>query len=117
VTFAYLQNESTCAKVHSSKKGKEKCHHEDDIPPELGPDMKWQIDCLHKLKEHLTCNKHSSPGKRTFCLIRRLGENTSGGHKEMSHKDMTLWAKHIVSSVKSSKSNKKLTYFSSHSGR
>jgi len=79
--------------------------------------MKRQIDCLCKLKEHLTCNKHSGLGKRMFCLIRRSGENMSGGHEEMSHEDMTLWAKHIVSGVKSSESNEKLTYFSSRLGR
>ncbi|KAH9055842.1 hypothetical protein EDB83DRAFT_2521165 [Lactarius deliciosus] len=91
-------HESTRAKAQSSKgkgKGKEKRRREDDIPPALSPDMARQLDCLIKLQQHLACDKHSRPGKKTYCWIKSSGEDASGGHEELTHEEMTLWAKHI----------------------
>ncbi|KAI9440579.1 hypothetical protein H4582DRAFT_2055924 [Lactarius indigo] len=91
-------HESTRMKAQSSKgkgKGKEKRRREDDIPPALSPDMARQLDCLIKLQQHLACDKHSRPGKKTYCRVTSSGEDTSGGHKELTHEEMTLWAKHM----------------------
>ncbi|KAI9438030.1 hypothetical protein H4582DRAFT_2057534 [Lactarius indigo] len=75
------KHEPTRAKVQNTKgKGKEKHRCEDDIPPVPSPDM-----------QHVACEKHSRPGKRTYCLV----ESTSGEHEELTHKDMSLWAKQI----------------------
>ncbi|KAI9431326.1 hypothetical protein H4582DRAFT_2085159 [Lactarius indigo] len=69
------------AKVQNTKgKGKEKHCHEDDIPLAPSPEM-----------QHVACEKHSRPGKRTYCLV----ESTSGEHKELTHEEMSLWAKQI----------------------
>ncbi|KAI9429954.1 hypothetical protein H4582DRAFT_2218058 [Lactarius indigo] len=79
----------------SKGKGREKRCRDDDIPPAPSPDAARQLDCLIKLQQHLSCNKHSGPGKKTYCLLKKSGENTEGGHEELTHEEMTLWAKHI----------------------
>ncbi|KAI9437438.1 hypothetical protein H4582DRAFT_2150264 [Lactarius indigo] len=98
------------AKAQRSKgKGREKCCRDDDIPPALSPDAAWQLDCLIKLQQHLRCNKHSGLGKKMYCLIKKSGENAEGGHEELTQKEMTLWAKHMVSIAKTTKRDEKLT--------
>ncbi|KAH9020622.1 hypothetical protein EDB84DRAFT_1622155 [Lactarius hengduanensis] len=86
--------------AHVPKKGKEKVKEkrgrEDDIPPAPSPDMTRQLDCLLDLQQHLKCVEHSSPGKIMYCVVKHSTENTSGGHDEMTHEDMTLWAKRML---------------------
>ncbi|KAH8978740.1 hypothetical protein EDB86DRAFT_3090138 [Lactarius hatsudake] len=88
------------AKVQSTKaKGKEKAkakrHREDDIPPVLSPDMAQQLGCLVKLQQRLVCEKHSKPGKRVYCLVERSSESTNGGHEQLTHEEMSVWAKQM----------------------
>ncbi|KAI9439132.1 hypothetical protein H4582DRAFT_2056971 [Lactarius indigo] len=92
---------STTSKAHGTKKGKEKRHREDDIPPESTPDM---LDHILELRQHLLCAAHSKPGKKAYCVIEQSGENGKGGHKELMDKEISLWAKYIFQSLK--KANK-----------
>ncbi|KAI9432510.1 hypothetical protein H4582DRAFT_2061704 [Lactarius indigo] len=92
---------STTSKAHGTKKGKEKRRHEDDIPPESTPDM---LDHILELRQHLLCAAHSKPGKKAYCVIEQSGENRKGGHKELTDKEISLWAKYIFQSLK--KANK-----------
>ncbi|KAI9431270.1 hypothetical protein H4582DRAFT_2085253 [Lactarius indigo] len=85
----------TRVRARGYRKGKEKRSREDDVPPELTPEMRSQLDCLLELQQHLLCQAHSKPGKKTFCLIRPRGENAKDGHKELTHEEMTLWAKEM----------------------
>ena len=34
---------------------------------------------------------------KTYCHIERGGDGVKGGHCEISHQEMTLWAQYIVS--------------------
>ncbi|KAH9007442.1 hypothetical protein EDB84DRAFT_1447515 [Lactarius hengduanensis] len=94
---AEVKNMHRSAHVSSKGKGKvkEKRRREDDVPPAPSPNMARQLDCLLELQQHLMCIEHSSPGKRTFCVLKESTENTSGGHEEISNQDMTLWAKRM----------------------
>lgn len=69
----------------------------DDIPPDASPDTKRQYQCLLTLQRFLFCNEHSEGGKRTFCYIEQASQRSPGGHREVDHSVMTLWAKHMVS--------------------
>ena len=69
----------------------------DDIPPKASPDTKHQYQCLLTLQRFLFCNEHSEGGKRTFCYIEQASQRSPGGHREVDHSGMTLWAKHMVS--------------------
>jgi hypothetical protein len=82
-------------------KGKEKCRRKDDIPLELDPETKEQLRCLVELQEHLECEEHSKPGTRVFCWVDPL--RSRRGHSKLSHEDITLWAKHMVSTTRSRK--------------
>jgi hypothetical protein len=64
--------------------------------------MTQQLDCLRKLQQHLLCDTHSSARKRVFCLIKKSEGDGRGGHYELTHGEMTLWAKQMVSHAKSS---------------
>ena len=77
-------------------KGKEKHSHEDDIPPDPRPEVRWQNKCLFELKLHVQCDLHSIPGMLGYCWIKQSGDD-KGGHDPLSHKDLTIWAKHMVS--------------------
>jgi hypothetical protein len=76
-------------------KGKQKRVHED-----LSPELKNQLKCYLELQKHLECTEHSKPGAKTYCLIERSNVAERGGHREMNHQEMTLWAKQMVSRVK-----------------
>ncbi len=109
LTFPCLQHHSACARASKGpKKGKEKCRREDDIPPELTPDM---LECLWDLKEHLLCDEHSKPGKKTFCVVNKSEGNAKGGHEELTYKEMSPWGKHMVSNARLSERDVKLTCF------
>jgi hypothetical protein len=82
-------------------KGKEKRHRDDDIPPELDPETKEELRCLVELQEHLEREEHSEPGMRVFCWVDPLGSRR--WHSKLSHEDITLWAKHMVSTTRSRK--------------
>ena len=77
-------------------KGKEKCSCEDDIPPDLRLEVRWQNKCLLELKLHMQCDLHSILGMLGYCWIKPSGDD-KGGHDPLSHKDLTIWAKHMVS--------------------
>jgi hypothetical protein len=79
------------------KKEKEKRTRDDDIPPEPTPEARRQAETLHELQRHWYCMAHSKPGIMTYCWIEPADGNTKGGHREIPHKEMTLWAKYIVS--------------------
>ncbi|KAH9067970.1 hypothetical protein EDB83DRAFT_2519059 [Lactarius deliciosus] len=79
----------------SKGKGRGKRSREDDVPPVPSPDMARQLDCLIRLQQHLSCSKHSGPGKKTYCLLKKSGESAKEGHQELTHEEMSLWAKHM----------------------
>ena len=81
-------------------KGKAKRTRSDDVPPESSPEMKHQQECLLDLRRHLRCSAHSIPGRPVYCWPELAGKDSLGGHRELTHEEMTLWAKHIVSQIK-----------------
>lgn len=85
------------------KRGKrqEKRHRDDDIPPEPAPEVKNQYNCLVELQQYLLCQVHSMKGMSTYCWVEPATDRTRGGHREMTHEEMTLWAKHMVSKMRS----------------
>ncbi|KAH9007421.1 hypothetical protein EDB84DRAFT_1572907 [Lactarius hengduanensis] len=72
------------SKVYGPKKGKEKRRREDDVPPELTQDM---LDHLLELQQHLLCETHSRPGKKTFCVVEQSGGKERGGHEEVTYEE------------------------------
>jgi hypothetical protein len=86
-------------KARETKKGKEKHHHEDDVPPKLTPDLQRIDNLLDELKRHWRCEEHSEPDFTMYCWIEPTGEG-KGGHCELKFEDMLLWAKWIVSQKK-----------------
>lgn len=82
-------------KVREGKK--EKHTHQDDIPPEAPTEMKRQLAHLVDLQTRRQCAIHSKPGLRVYCWIEVGKEGVEGGHREMTHAQLTLWAKYIVS--------------------
>jgi len=81
-------------------KKKEKRTHEDDIPPNPRAEIKHQYESLIELKEHLHCATHSKPGMEAYCWIELASDGIAGGHREFSHRELTLWAQHMVSEQK-----------------
>ncbi len=71
--------------------------------------MKWLNACLGKLHDFLWCQEHSKPGMPVYCLIEPSGERTKGGHHELTHEEMSLWAKHMVSTAKLCRDDEVLT--------
>ena len=71
--------------------------------------MKHQHECLLELRQHLRCSRHSLPGRPVYCWPEPGGQASPGGHRELTHEDMTLWAKHIVSKM-SQRKNKANAY-------
>jgi hypothetical protein len=102
LTFGRLQHESACAGKNTSKaqctKGKGKHSREDDIPPQLTPEMAKHDGYLQELKQHLLCQTHSKPRQLTYCTIDKSGASERGGHDPLTHKDLTFWANEMVSS-------------------
>ena len=47
----------------------------------------------------MLCQTHSKGGIRTYCHINQLTDHLEGEHREINHKDLTLWAKHMVSEI------------------
>ena len=78
-------------------KGKAKRTRSDDVPPESSPEIKYQQECLLDLRQHLRCSRHSMPGRPVYCWPEPGGKELPGGHREVTHEEITLWAKHIVS--------------------
>ena len=76
-------------------KGKEKCHHEDNIPPEPDPKTKYQVECLDVLKKHLECEEHSTLGEPVHCWVDPTGQRRL--HSPLGNREMMNWAKHIAS--------------------
>ncbi|KAF8273751.1 hypothetical protein EI94DRAFT_1696663 [Lactarius quietus] len=75
--------------------GKEKRTQDGDVPPELSSEKKHQQECLIELRHHLLCARHSRPGCQTYCWPKPATQGKMGGHRELSHEEMSLWAKHI----------------------
>jgi hypothetical protein len=84
--------------VHA--KGNKKRTREDDIPPAVPSNMAGDVANLRDLQDHLACATHSKPGIRRYCWVEVAGEGVQGGHREISHGELTLWAKYIVSKTK-----------------
>lgn len=101
------RNYLSCSKILTSQQGqkarkargkqREKRGRDEDIPQEPEPEIKHQYECLLELQKHLFCHAHSRGGLKTYCWVQPATENQSGGHREMTHEEMTLWAKHMVS--------------------
>ena len=71
--------------------------------------MKHQHDCLLELRQHLRCGAHSLPGCPVYCWPEPGGQGLPGGHRKLTHKEMTLWAKFIISKITLRKVKKILT--------
>ena len=71
--------------------------------------MKHQHDCLLELRQHLRCGAHSLPGCPVYCWPEPGGQGLPGGHCKLTHKEMTLWAKFIISKITLRKVKKILT--------
>src|ERR1700761_3529641 len=89
----------TARAIRVDAKGKQKHMRSDDIPPEPSSEMRHQHECLLELRQHLKCSGHSLPGRPVYCWPKPGGRGSPGGHKELSHEEMTLWAKYIVSKM------------------
>ena len=59
--------------------------------------MEDKVNHLCELQDYLLCMTHSRPGMRTYCHIECTGDGVKGGHCEISHQEITLWAQYIVS--------------------
>ena len=77
--------------------GKGKRTRADDIPPKMPSNMVEEVNILRELQECYQCAAHSKPGMKTFCWIEMAGDGVKGGHRELTHREMTLWAQYIVS--------------------
>jgi hypothetical protein len=64
---------------------------------------------VRELRAKWLCAVHSKPGTSTYCWIEPARGCEKGGHREISHDQMTLWGKLIVSTEKISAMNEKLT--------
>jgi hypothetical protein len=73
---------------------------QDDIPPEVKPELGPQVTALRDLQNHLHCAAHLKPGMIMYCWVGLGQPGTKGGHCEMSHEELMLWAQYIVSDSK-----------------
>lgn len=55
------------------------------------------MSALRTLQNHLRCAAHSKPGMVVYCRVDLGQDGVGGGHHEMSHEELTLWAQYIVS--------------------
>ncbi|KAF8480490.1 hypothetical protein DFH94DRAFT_692812 [Russula ochroleuca] len=69
---------------------------DNDIPPAPPTQVKYQQQCLLELQRHLLCQEHSKGGPPTYCWIDSAMATSRGGHREVNHLEMTLWAKNIL---------------------
>lgn len=84
--------------VHAN--GNKKRTREDDIPPAVPSGVADEVANLRDLQNHLACATHSKPGLKRYCWVEVAAEGVRGGHRELSHGELTLWAKYIVSETK-----------------
>ena len=84
-------------KLRGREGRKEKRSRENDIPARPSPIMKRQLEYVCDIQARKHCAEHSKPGRKVYCHIQLAKEGVEGGHLEMNHADITLWAKHIVS--------------------
>ncbi|KAI9442727.1 hypothetical protein H4582DRAFT_2073317 [Lactarius indigo] len=94
-----IKDVSTLGRPKTCGKGKkkEKRSRDDDIPPEATPEAKSQYNHLLSLQRHLLCSEHSkAAGLRKYCWIEPSSPGVQGGHKDIKHGEMTLWAKLIA---------------------
>lgn len=70
--------------------------------------MKEEVNHLRELQDYLLCATHSRPGMKMYCHIERAEDGVEGGHREYSHRELTLWAQYIVSQ-KTESNGQKLT--------
>ena len=77
--------------------GKGKQTRAEDIPPDTPQNLSKEVKILRELQRRYYCAIHSSSAIKSFCWIELAGIRVKGGHREMSHGEMTLWAQYIVS--------------------
>jgi hypothetical protein len=77
-------------------KGKEKRCRDDDFPPKPSPEVLHQVQCMGELKKHLFCQVHSDGDIKKYCWVKEGSQTSEGGHRALTHPQMSLWAKHIV---------------------
>ncbi len=86
-------------------KAKGKCTHSDDAPSDDSDNkdsgtMRTPFRCLKELKEYLRCQGCSEDdGMPIYCVVKKATEHSPGEHKHKEHKELTLWAKYMVSTV------------------
>jgi len=78
------------AKPPKASNAKEKRRREDDIPPPMSSEMEAQMRAFKQLETALNCEAH-----RGHCVVDHSGGRDN--HRRLSHGDMSLWAKQIVS--------------------
>ena len=99
LTFFFLLQLKTLKVRGARGKEDKKRTWEDDIPPAVPSDMVHEVGHLRALQDHLTCAFHSKPGMKAYCWVEVAEEGIQGGHREISHSEMTLWAKYIVRQI------------------
>lgn len=81
-------------------KGKEKRSREEDKPDTTSSiGVSKQYANVLKLQKHLYCHAHSRGGMKVYCRIEEGSKTSEGGHREVNHAQMTLWAKQLVSKI------------------
>jgi hypothetical protein len=80
-------------------KGKEKCTREEDKPTTSSVGVSKQYSNVLKLQKHLYCHAHSRGRMKVYCWIEEGSKTSEGGHREVNHVQMTLWAKQLVSKI------------------
>lgn len=98
-TYHFYQRDrlENARKARGQKTGKEKCRREEDIPPVPSPKAKAQNDAVHELQSYLQCQVHTKRGLLVYCRVVKGSKSVDGGHQEINHMQMTLWAKEMVS--------------------
>ncbi|KAN0137985.1 hypothetical protein V8E53_004204, partial [Lactarius tabidus] len=77
------------------KNAESKRNREDDIlPGKVKPELEGQLTALCALQKHLCCAAHTKPGMITYCWV-GTRNGVTGGHCEMDHEELTLWAQYI----------------------
>ena len=96
LSFFWLQLQTP--KAHGvPAKGKGKQTWDDDVPPATPLDMADEVAHLRDLQDYLLCATHSKPGTKTYCWVEVVQDGIKGGHRELSHSELTLWDKYIMS--------------------
>jgi hypothetical protein len=85
---------------HSTGRGRNPPNRDDDIPPAPPAEVQHQQQCLLELQRHLLCQEHSKLERTpTYCWVESATATSIGGHRQVTHSEMTLWAKNIVSKI------------------